>query len=84
MSDLKPHGSTAAYRRHKRHGEEPCASCKAAWAEWTRNYRATSADAKAKKASYERARHRATKRLIDAHRREFETMLAQEIAEAAG
>jgi hypothetical protein len=28
---LKPHGTVAAYRRHQRADEEPCAPCKAAW-----------------------------------------------------
>ena len=27
---LKPCGTVAAYRRHTRHGEEPCDACKAA------------------------------------------------------
>lgn len=28
--DLRPCGTTAAYRRHQRHGEKPCAACKQA------------------------------------------------------
>ena len=27
----KPHGTVAAYRRHQRAGEEPCAACRVAW-----------------------------------------------------
>ncbi len=33
---LKPCGTTAAYRRHKRHSEEPCADCKRAMSDETR------------------------------------------------
>lgn len=34
--DLKPCGTVAAYRRHQRHGEEPCEACKKAHAEYHR------------------------------------------------
>lgn len=30
MAELKPCGTAAAWRRHKRHGEEPCAACRKA------------------------------------------------------
>lgn len=30
MGELKPCGTPAAWRRHKRHGEEPCAACREA------------------------------------------------------
>lgn len=30
--------STAAYKRHIRHGEEPCDACKAEWAKACRGY----------------------------------------------
>lgn len=29
-SDVRPHGTLAAYRRHYRHGEKPCESCRQA------------------------------------------------------
>lgn len=32
----KPHGTVAAYRRHERHGEQPCQACRKAWAEYQR------------------------------------------------
>lgn len=28
--DRRPHGTLAAYRRHQRHGEQPCPPCRAA------------------------------------------------------
>ena len=31
-----PCGTNAAYKRHQRHGEAPCAACRAAWAEYQR------------------------------------------------
>lgn len=34
----KPCGTTAAYKRHQRHGEAPCGPCRSAWAEWQRVY----------------------------------------------
>jgi hypothetical protein len=33
----RPHGTIAAYRRHQRHGEQPCAACKAANAAYQRD-----------------------------------------------
>jgi hypothetical protein len=36
-----PHGTVAAYKRHLRHGETPCASCRAAWNDWQRGYYAS-------------------------------------------
>lgn len=29
-------GTVAAYKRHRRHDEAPCAACRAAWAEYQR------------------------------------------------
>lgn len=37
---LKPHGTTAAYQRHLKAGEDPCDACRAARARYTREYRA--------------------------------------------
>jgi hypothetical protein len=36
-----PHGTTAAYKRHLRHGEHPCAECRRAWNDWQRAYYAS-------------------------------------------
>jgi hypothetical protein len=36
-----PHGTTAAYKRHQRHGEHPCAECRRAWNDWQREYYAS-------------------------------------------
>lgn len=37
--DVRPHGTVAAYRRHYRHGEEPCESCRQAKARAQADYR---------------------------------------------
>ena len=34
----EPCGTVSAYKRHQRHGETPCAGCRAAWSEWQREY----------------------------------------------
>lgn len=34
----EPCGTVAAYKRHKRHGEDACQPCKDAWAEAQRGY----------------------------------------------
>lgn len=36
---LMPHGTAAAYMRHRRAGKPACAKCKAAWAKHQREYR---------------------------------------------
>lgn len=35
---LKPCGTPAAFARHKRHREEPCEACRAAWNEYYREW----------------------------------------------
>ena len=37
----RPHGTLAAHRRHLRHGEQPCAACVAARAEYDHDYYVT-------------------------------------------
>lgn len=32
----QPCGTTAAYKRHQRHGETPCDECRAAWSTYQR------------------------------------------------
>lgn len=34
----EPCGTVAAYKRHRRHNEPPCAACAAAWAAKQRDY----------------------------------------------
>lgn len=34
----EPCGTVAAYKRHRKHGEDPCGPCKAAWATAQRHY----------------------------------------------
>jgi hypothetical protein len=36
---LRPHGTQAAYKRHRYHGEIPCTPCLRASAEWSAQYR---------------------------------------------
>jgi len=36
--DLQPHGTRSAYRRHYRHGEKPCESCRQAMARHWQDY----------------------------------------------
>jgi hypothetical protein len=32
--ELQPHGTVAAYRRHRRAGEAPCEACRVAWSDY--------------------------------------------------
>jgi hypothetical protein len=32
------HGTPSAYKRHRRHGEQPCEACRLAWNQWQREY----------------------------------------------
>ncbi len=36
---VAPHGTHAGWRRHQRHGEEPCKKCKAARRKWVAEQR---------------------------------------------
>lgn len=38
--ELQPHGTVAAYQRHKKHDEKPCRECMDAWNEEMRRYKA--------------------------------------------
>jgi hypothetical protein len=38
-ADVQPCGTVAAYRRHYRHGEKPCWSCRQARSRWAADYR---------------------------------------------
>lgn len=38
-ADVRPCGTLAAYRRHQRHGEPPCESCKQARARYRQDRR---------------------------------------------
>lgn len=76
---LQPHGTTGAYQRHRKRGEEPCDDCRAAQATYMRELRrnpnvreADRAQAKAYKAAESRLRER--------HRAEFDALYAEELA----
>jgi hypothetical protein len=32
------HGTVSAYKRHRRHGEQPCDACRLAWNAFMRDY----------------------------------------------
>jgi hypothetical protein len=32
------HGSVSAYKRHRRHSEQPCTACRLAWNRYQRDY----------------------------------------------
>lgn len=50
VTDLAPHGTRAAYVRHKRNGEQPCEPCIHAFRAYTRN-RARARRERARKAA---------------------------------
>jgi len=84
VSALKPCGTVAAHRRHRRNGEEPCAACKKAWADEHRAYLAR-ADEKviAHKKAYDKAYSRALSRLAALHRDEMDRLVADEMGGAS-
>jgi len=72
MSELRPCGTEAAYRRHRNHGEDACELCLIAHRDYTRN------SERGKVLS--RARHRALSRLQDAYPDSFQIFFAEELA----
>lgn len=77
---LKPCGTTAAYQRHLRRKEVPCAECRRANREWHRENRAADPKRRAKEADYQAAYDRAKARLLDMHPDLFAALLAEERA----
>lgn len=55
-ADTRPHGTTAAYRRHQRHGQEPCEACKQAKARWREDSGYGQRDNERRRAQYAAAR----------------------------
>lgn len=55
----KPCGTTAAYQRHLRNGEEPCAECRRAWRKYHAEHRAKNPDRREREYAYNAAYDRA-------------------------
>lgn len=83
MSDLKPCGTIAAYRRHQRHGEQPCEACQKVWAAYHRGYINSSPEVRARARAYTKAYGRAARRIAAAHPDEMAALLAEELERGA-
>ena len=73
-------GSYAGCQAHYHRGEKPCGPCRAAASAYQRSRYAANPRARDKQLAYQRARARATARLIAAHRGEYVRLLAEERA----
>lgn len=71
MTELKPCGTTAAYQRHRKRKEEPCAACRTAVAEYNRAYRAANPRVAEQQREHRKITDEAVKRLITKHFPEF-------------
>ena len=78
MGDLKPCGTTAAYQRHVRAGEEACEPCKEANRAHTAMLRATNEHVRTQGRKNTRAQNRAKQRLVAAYRDVYEVLLLEE------
>lgn len=75
MSAVK-HGTTGGYQRHRRNGEPPCGPCKAARAEYMRQYRTTPVGERAVRREAQ-VRQGAIAELIERHADEFRHLLTE-------
>jgi len=73
---LQPCGTPAAYRRHLRHGEQPCDACRDAMRAYQKKW--------LDRTGYMRARNRALSRLAARRRGEFRRLLLEELAKETG
>jgi hypothetical protein len=78
MSQPPRCGTPSGYKRHLRHGEEPCQPCKTANTQYALAYRARKPHIQENRREYGKAYQRARQRLIEAHAEEFEALLAEE------
>lgn len=74
------HGTRGGYYAHRRMSEPPCDDCRAAINEYVREYRAK--NGLARNRGRETIRRRALAALRDAHREEYERLVAQFEADA--
>ena len=68
------HGTYARFQQHKREGEEPCAACRQANADYVREWRQRPGKADRNRL-YNRARGRAQQDLAERHRDEYQALL---------
>lgn len=76
---LKPCGTLAAYQRHLRRGEAPCADCRRANRDYHRRDRATNPKRQEREAIYNAAYDRAATRLTHAFPDAFRALLNEEL-----
>lgn len=76
---LQPCGTHAAYQRHVKRGEEPCANCRAAAAEYQRQRRETVPGAREANLKVMAARGRALVRLKAMHPGEYRALYNEEM-----
>ncbi len=77
--NLQPCGTTGAYQRHIRSGEETCPECREASAEYHRQRFANSPKLKERQRKVVAARTRATKRLTHMHPVDFRALYNEEV-----
>lgn len=75
----QPCGTYAAYQRHRKNGETPCAKCRAANAQYMRWLRETSPTARAKNTERVAARDRALVRLKAMHPGLYRALYTEEM-----
>ena len=74
-------GTTSAYQRHRRRGEEACDACKAALRTYQAEYRAANPNSRAKELRKSNARVRALWKLRLEYPQRFNELYAEELAE---
>lgn len=83
MSSRQPCGTTAAYRRHIRHGETPDAECRSAWAAYNQQQWKGNPITRAKVRRRGQARRNALERLKALHPTQFRALYDEEMASPA-
>ncbi len=79
QTTLQPCGTYAAYQRHRKHGEEPCADCRAANTEYSVQYRRNSPGEREKNLNRMNARSRALVRLKAMHPGQYRALYTEEM-----
>jgi hypothetical protein len=76
-------GTTYGYQQHRKANETACADCKAAWADYIKEYRARRPQVVAEDHRQKLLRDKALRLLAQAHRAEFERIYRDVIIEAS-